>query len=112
MDSVLNPAVFANIKDMLMQQFNKTKTEADCMVNDIAEKKIVERFYTSNLISDKDLLRKKLEPFLPVAEKICDVTGLVKQDSIGAEWIAVIIAGVVIIGVVVGLIIRARKNSR
>lgn len=112
MDSAINPAVFANIKEMLMQQFNKTKTEADCMVNEFAEKKIVEGFASFNLTTDKDFLRRKLEPYLPAAQKICDVTTLVKQDSIGAEWIAVIIAGVVIIGVVVGLIIRARKNSR
>jgi cytochrome c biogenesis protein ResB len=112
MDSALNPAVFANIKDMLMQQLNKTKSEADCMVNEFAEKKIVDKFYSANIINDKSFLRKSLEPFLPAADAVCKFTGLNKESDFGAEWIAVIIGAVVIIGVVVGLIIRARKNSR
>lgn len=111
-DSPINSAVFANIKDMLMQQFNKTNVEADCMVNDIVEKKIVERFNAANLTSDRNFLRKSLEPFLPTAEKICQFHELTKDNSFGAGWIAVVIAGIVIIAVVVGLIIRARKNSR
>lgn len=69
--TTVDPTIFSKTKQLLIRNFSKTADEANCMVNEIIEKKIVDRFYSASLITDDNELKVSLAPYLDGIEKVC-----------------------------------------
>lgn len=108
--AAVDPTIFTKIKEMLMRDYNETTDEANCMVNQITEQKVVDRFYSANLITDDNQLKVNLHPFLADLVEACKPS----KDEPSGEWVGWIIGPLAVIAVVlfIGLIVRFVRNKQ
>lgn len=64
-----------SIYDFTFDILNATYTNerSKCILNNLKDNKIINDFYTTQLLFEPDTLKQKLEPYLPEAEKSCNV---------------------------------------
>jgi hypothetical protein len=105
-DDEVDPSIFIAIKEVLIYNYGKSEALANCMVDDFRRNKIVEKFYSPELLSDLPQLAREIEPFIADAEQNCknrpspELTG--KSSKFGL-FVALILVGVIILGGLIGL---------
>lgn len=62
--------IYEYTMDILKPKYNN---DSICILSYLKDNKIIDNFYTSELLFEPEMLKKKLEPNLPEAEKSCIV---------------------------------------
>lgn len=71
-DEVIYNMVELTIKEIFPYDEHKIR----CMVDDIKKNKIVDRFYTREILDDRDALKKEIEVYSLNAEANCSIASL------------------------------------
>lgn len=109
-------AIFDFTMDHLIVKYSNDSVKANCVLNYLKDSKSIESFYTAQLLFESDKLERELEPFLPKAEKFCNLrddtpneTPVSSPSGIGI-FVGVVSLLLVVLAIV-GLV-RMRTTSR
>lgn len=66
--TAIDEGIYAVIETYLEKKYADNPNKAACMSDDFRRNKIVDKFYTSDLLTNPDKLSRELQPYIDVAE--------------------------------------------
>lgn len=92
----IDEKIFKSIERILEDKYPDEPALIKCIIRDFKGSKLVEKFYTRELIFNTKKLAEEIEPHLNMAERKCKV-GLFLQSPVGLLIIIVLVLVVILI---------------